>query len=163
MTALAVVARYLQLVVWPLRLSADYSFPQIPIAIGTARDWIAWAVVAASGGLSLFAVRINRALAFVLAAAFLVFLPGSNLLFTSGTIMAERLIYLPSLAVIAAAAAGVSAITSRSRQLTVPLSVASVIVLIAFAVTCAYVFFGGNIRTPANTPVAPAPTTTAPQ
>jgi hypothetical protein len=39
----------------------------------------------------------------------------------------------------------------------------AVIVLIAFAVTCAYVFFGGNIRTPDNTPVAPAPTTTSPQ
>jgi hypothetical protein len=38
----------------------------------------------------------------------------------------------------------------------------AVIVLIAFAITCAYVFFGGNIRTPANTPVAPTPTT-APQ
>ena len=39
----------------------------------------------------------------------------------------------------------------------------AVIVLIAFAVTCAYVFFRDNIRTPANTPVAPGPTTTAPQ
>jgi hypothetical protein len=39
----------------------------------------------------------------------------------------------------------------------------AIIVLIAFAVTCAYVFFGGNIRAPDNAPVAPAPTTTAPQ
>jgi hypothetical protein len=46
------------------------------------------------------------------------------------------------------------------HQRTSPLAV---IVLIAFAVTCAYVFLGGNIRTPANTPVAPVPTTTAPQ
>ena len=38
----------------------------------------------------------------------------------------------------------------------------AVIVVIAFVVTCAYVFFGGNIRTPSNTPVVPAPTT-APQ
>ena len=37
----------------------------------------------------------------------------------------------------------------------------AVIVVIAFVITCAYVFFGGNIRTPANNPVAPAPTTTA--
>ena len=46
------------------------------------------------------------------------------------------------------------------HQRTSPLAV---IVLIAFALTCAYVFFGGNIRTPANTPPVPAPTTTAPQ
>jgi hypothetical protein len=46
------------------------------------------------------------------------------------------------------------------HQRTSPLAV---IVLIAFAVTCAYVFFGGNIRAPDNAPVAAAPTTTAPQ
>jgi hypothetical protein len=39
----------------------------------------------------------------------------------------------------------------------------AVIVVIAFVITCAYVFFGGNIRTPGNAPPAPAPTTTAPQ
>jgi hypothetical protein len=38
----------------------------------------------------------------------------------------------------------------------------AVIVLIAFAITCAYVFFGGNIRAP-NDAVAPSPTTTTPQ
>jgi hypothetical protein len=46
------------------------------------------------------------------------------------------------------------------HQRTSPLAI---IVLIAFALTCAYVFFGGNIRTPGNTPPVPAPTTTAPQ
>lgn len=39
----------------------------------------------------------------------------------------------------------------------------AVIILIAFAATCAYVFFGGNIRTPYSAPAAPAPITTAPQ
>ncbi|MTD93319.1 hypothetical protein GIW81_03095 [Hyphomicrobium sp. xq] len=39
----------------------------------------------------------------------------------------------------------------------------AIIILIAFAATCAYVFFGGNIRAPDNAPVAPTPTTTAPQ
>jgi hypothetical protein len=39
----------------------------------------------------------------------------------------------------------------------------AVIVVIAFFITCAYVFFGGNIRTPSNSPAVPAPTTTAPQ
>jgi hypothetical protein len=39
----------------------------------------------------------------------------------------------------------------------------AVIVVIAFVITCAYVFFGGNIRTADNTPAVPAPTTTAPQ
>jgi hypothetical protein len=134
LTALAVVAKYLQVVVWPVTLSPDYSFPQIPIAIGTASDWMAWALVAVVGGLSLLATRINRPLAFVLAAAFLVFVPGSNLLFTAGTIMAERLVYLPSVAIIAAAAAGVSAIASRSRQLVVPLAATSIIVIVAFTV-----------------------------
>ena len=38
----------------------------------------------------------------------------------------------------------------------------AIIILIAFAATCAYVFFGGNIRAPNNAPVPPSPTTTAP-
>jgi hypothetical protein len=49
-------------------------------------------------------------------------------------------------------------IPARSRT-----SPFAIIVLIAFAITCAVVFFGGNIRTPAeNTaaPVPPAQTTT---
>jgi len=129
LTSLAVVTRYLKLVVWPAMLSPDYSFPQIPIATGTASEWTAWAVVAGAAVLTVATLRINRALAFVLAAAFLVFLPASNLLFTAGTIMAERLVYLPSVGVIAAAAAGASMLTSRVRQLTVPVAAASVILL----------------------------------
>src|SRR4029079_5142994 len=106
LTSLAVVTRYLKLVVWPAMLSPDYSFPQIPIATGTASEWEAVSVVAGAAVLTVATLRINRALSFVLAAAFLVFLPASNLLFTAGTIMAERLVYLPSVGVIAAAAAG---------------------------------------------------------
>jgi len=130
LTALAVVAKYLKLVVWPVTLSADYSFPQIPIASGTPSEWTAWAVVAAVTVVSLAALRINRALAFVVVAAFLVFLPASNLLFATGTIMAERLVYLPSVAVIATAVAGASTLISRVRQLAVPFAAASVILVV---------------------------------
>jgi hypothetical protein len=39
----------------------------------------------------------------------------------------------------------------------------AIIILIAFAATCAYVFLGGNIRAPDYASVAPPPTTAAPQ
>ena len=37
LTALKVMAHYLALVVWPWRLSSDYSWSQIPLVTGTPR------------------------------------------------------------------------------------------------------------------------------
>lgn len=110
LTAVAVIARYLRLIVWPRHLSADYSYNQIPLASGRAGDWIAWIVVliAAAGTLALF--RRKRLMFFAAAAAFLCFVPASNLVILSGTIMAERLVYLSSAGVIAC---GVMALPAR--------------------------------------------------
>ena len=101
LTALAVMARYLWLIVWPQHLSADYSYDQIPLASGRVADWIAWIVVlaAAAGTLALF--RRSRLMFFAAAAAFVCAVPASNLVVLSGTIMAERLMYLSSAGVIA--------------------------------------------------------------
>jgi tetratricopeptide (TPR) repeat protein len=101
LTAIAVTARYLLLIVWPMRLSADYSYPQIPLAAGRPLDWAAWAIVAAiiAGCIRLW--RRDRTTFFWAGFAALTFLPASNLLFPTGTIMAERVMYLPSLGVIA--------------------------------------------------------------
>lgn len=101
LTALAVIPRYLWLIVWPQHLSADYSYNQIPLASGRLEDWIAWIVVlaAVAGTLALF--TRSRLMFFAAAAAFISFVPASNLLILSGTIMAERLVYLASAGVIA--------------------------------------------------------------
>ncbi|HVQ14782.1 MAG TPA: DUF1736 domain-containing protein, partial [Vicinamibacterales bacterium] len=101
LTALAVIPRYLWLILWPQRLTADYSYNQIPLASGRLEDWVAWMVVlaAVAGTLALF--TRSRLMFFAAAAAFICFVPASNLLILSGTIMAERLVYLSSAGVIA--------------------------------------------------------------
>ncbi len=113
LTALAVIADYLRLVAWPLSLSCDYSFPQIPLVSGGPSDLMRLGITVASVAICVAAAQRSRALAFVASGAFLVFLPASNLLFASGTIMAERLVYLPSIAPIAVVVAAVAQGASR--------------------------------------------------
>ncbi len=102
LTALDVLARYLALALWPARLSADYSYSQVPFAGGSTGDWFAW--MAMLGAIVSVAVlyRRNRLAFFFASFAFLALLPGSNLLFPIGTIMGERLLYLPLVGIIAA-------------------------------------------------------------
>jgi len=96
LTALAVIGRYLWLAAVPLKLSSDYSYVQVPLADGRLIDWFAWATVAVIAAVAVIAiVRRERLLAFALGSALITFLPTSNLLFPTGTIMAERLLYLP--------------------------------------------------------------------
>lgn len=101
LTAIKVMAHYLGLALWPARLSADYSYNQIPLAHGSAGDWACCVLVlGAAAAVLLFRSR-NRLAFFLAAFAFLTFLPASNLLFAFGTIMAERLLYLPLIGVLA--------------------------------------------------------------
>jgi tetratricopeptide (TPR) repeat protein len=107
LTALKVLAHYLWLTVWPVKLSADYSYSQIRIASGTVEDWVAWIVVAAAvaGVVSLY--RAHRTAFFLACFAFVTLLPGSNLAFPTGTIMAERFMYLPSIGLLGCLVLGV--------------------------------------------------------
>jgi hypothetical protein len=107
LTALNVMGRYLALLVWPARLSADYSFSQIPLATGSWGDWLAWLTIVVLTIVTVVALKANRAVCFCLAAAFILVLPASNLLFPTGTIMAERLMYLPSACLVALLVGGV--------------------------------------------------------
>lgn len=95
LTAVEAVWRYLGLLFWPKSLSWDYSFNQIPLAT-PAGGALALAGLAILVALACWSVRVNRAVCF-LGLFFLVALsPVSNLLFTIGSLMAERFLYLPS-------------------------------------------------------------------
>jgi tetratricopeptide (TPR) repeat protein len=94
--ALNIIGRYVGLLLWPAQLSCDYSYSQIPVSGGV---W-EWALIAAALAFVIWC-RSPTAL-FLAGAAFLVFLPSSNLLFPIGSIMAERFLYLPSIAFAAA-------------------------------------------------------------
>lgn len=128
LTAIRVMADYLWRIVWPAGLSNDYSYAQVPIASGSLHDWIGWAVVALLAAAALWQFRRQRLYCFFAAFAFVTFLPVSNLLFTTGTIMADRLLYLPSIGVIACAVLLVDAAAGwRSVRWGLPVAVAIVV------------------------------------
>ncbi|HEX4825063.1 MAG TPA: DUF1736 domain-containing protein [Candidatus Polarisedimenticolaceae bacterium] len=97
-TATWVQLKYALLAVWPHPLSCDYSFDVIPVVRSVVDPRLL-------GGLAFLAavvfavMRRNRPVALAAALWLVFFLPASNLLFPTGTIMAERLAYLPSLGV----------------------------------------------------------------
>lgn len=105
LTALDVFGRYCGLLVWPARLSSDYSWAQIRPSASVLGVVMLLAIPAA-----LYAAwRWHRMAFFLLASALMVLLPSSNLLFPIGTIMAERFLYLPAIAF----AIGVAAVVVR--------------------------------------------------
>ncbi len=118
-TALWVHVRYLALLVWPATLSSDYSFDAIPVVASFAdpRLWAGGAVAAALGGALAWNWKRGyrtAAIALLAWAAFL--LPGSNLLFATGTVMAERLTYLPAFGVFLLAGHGLAALGAAGKK-----------------------------------------------
>lgn len=115
LTAIKVLGRYLALLVWPARLSCDYSYNQIPVVDWQFRRWEDWQAVVALGvvlavlGLAAYNYRRQKAVFFLTLFGFVTILPTSNLvpnptfgqsLFDNatwciGSIMAERFLYLP--------------------------------------------------------------------
>ena len=96
-TALAIQGRYLMRAFVPTTLSADYSFNQIPVI----RSWpdaavlVSVAVLAGSVAAVVLLWRNHRCMAVGILFYFGTLFPVSNLLVVVGTIMADRLLYLP--------------------------------------------------------------------
>lgn len=102
--AVGVLGRYFKLLVWPWPLSIDYSFAQIPVE-GT--EATLWMLVGTLGFLAwcCAAWRYRRSMpwiAFGLIVFIGAYLPVSNLLIPMGTIMAERVLYIPSAGILIA-------------------------------------------------------------
>jgi Flp pilus assembly protein TadD len=97
-TALAALGRYAVLLVWPWNLSIDYSFASIPEAASLfdprALFGSLCVLAVAAGAVAAWTKRPAVAFAILLLA--LPLLPVANLLLPIGTILAERLLYLPS-------------------------------------------------------------------
>ncbi len=98
LTALATLPRYARLLLWPSRLSADYSFDQIPVIHHLLDPGVAGGIlillVMVGGGFALLrrAPAPGFSLLFIALSASLT----TNLIVFIGTLMAERLMYLPS-------------------------------------------------------------------
>jgi tetratricopeptide (TPR) repeat protein len=115
LTAITVMAKYLRILIWPAMLSADYSYAQIPIATGTVHDWLAWIAMAAAIAAVLFQYAKNRLYFFFGMFAFVAIVPVANLLFQTGSIMAERFLYLPSVGFAACVVMIIFAIGERAQ------------------------------------------------
>ncbi len=96
--AVGVLGRYFKLLVWPWPLSMDYSFAQIPVEGVEATLWmLAGALGFLAWGYAAWRLRKDMPwVAFGLVVFIGAYLPVSNLLIPIGTIMAERVLYLPS-------------------------------------------------------------------
>jgi len=97
LTAFQVLLRYLWLMVWPVRLSADYSWSEIPIAHGSFVDWVALVPTLALIPALVLVYRANRGAFFLVSVGIVWMAPVSNVLFPIGSIMAERFLYIPAL------------------------------------------------------------------
>ncbi len=99
LTAIKVLGSYLWLLLWPARLSPDYSYHQIALSSGadfaTILALLVWIGIAVA---AFIAWRRARPVLFFLAFFAITMAPVSNLAILVGSIMAERFLYLPSIA-----------------------------------------------------------------
>ncbi len=119
LTALRVAGKYLWLLAWPMKLSADYSYNAIPVVTAPWEPTVLLAGLALAGllGLGVYAWRRGiRPVVFGVGFTVLTFLPASNFLRPIGTIMGERLFYLPSAGLCLLVGAGWDWLGTRSRQ-----------------------------------------------
>ncbi|MDD5625739.1 MAG: tetratricopeptide repeat protein [Patescibacteria group bacterium] len=101
LTSFKVLCLYLEKSFWPINLSSDYSYNQIPLVTG-AFDWRMLIGLIAFLFLIFclfWPIKKQNFSLFGLASIFFLFpfLPIANLFFPIGTIMAERLMYFPSI------------------------------------------------------------------
>jgi hypothetical protein len=117
LNALAIAWRYVGLLVFPCRLSYDYSFNQIPLFHSIAAP-IPVLVLLCSGALAWLTLRshrFSREVFFAIGCSLATFSLISNAIVPIGTIMAERLLYLPSLGFCWLVALGARWISQRFR------------------------------------------------
>jgi hypothetical protein len=111
LTAVAALADVLRLLIFPLTLRADYSPAERTIvhSLLNARFVVGFACLALWVGLVVLAWRRKRQLElYGLGWIAIAFLPVSNLLFSTGVLIAERTLYLPSVGLALAAGAALA-------------------------------------------------------
>ncbi len=134
LTGLALLPRYLSLVIAPQSLSVDYSYQQIQTVTTLLDGFVVTGVILLAG----FQMLIHRSVVGQVDALFglasvvivLAWLPISNIAFPIGTPMNERLVYLPMVGVSFLTAALYSYLRDRVRIIPVWVVGAAVIILL---------------------------------
>ena len=113
-TFLGVVPEYARLLLWPAQLQAEYGPPAIPVGFPfTTRHMLGVCVLIGCVILVVIAARRSRLAAFGLLSAGLLLAPVSNVITPTGLVMAERVLFLPTMALTVALAGAASAISVR--------------------------------------------------
>jgi tetratricopeptide (TPR) repeat protein len=119
LTALGTLPRYAGLLLWPTRLSADYSFDQLPVLRSLVDPMVVGGIVlvlAVVGGGALLMRRAPAAGLSLLWIAVSASLTCNMLLFI-GTLFAERLMYLPSVGLCLLIGWGIASVSLRRLSL----------------------------------------------
>jgi hypothetical protein len=114
LTMLGVVPEWARLLLWPSRLSADYSPAEISVVLDLAPALIPAALILV--GLAVVAAGActgTRVATFGLLWAAVALFPVSNLILRSGVIVAERTLFLPSVGVLLAIGAAAAWMSRR--------------------------------------------------
>jgi tetratricopeptide (TPR) repeat protein len=114
--AIAVLGRYLALTVWPYPLSVDYSFDALGIGPGFLGDTYSLIAVASILCLALVSWKLQGATAFALLLAASAYSLVSNTVLLIGTVMAERLLYTPTIGLLLAATPAIDGALARRRS-----------------------------------------------
>jgi len=119
MTACNVAMKGLWKLIWPVHLSSDYSYNQIPLfgwQLSSAENMKAIFSALLIGGtlvLALWCYKRHKLVSFLIFFYWIAYAPTSNFVATSPSIMAERFFYLPSFAFCALFAIGVDQLARR--------------------------------------------------
>jgi hypothetical protein len=141
LTAIGVVPDWVRLMYWPARLSSEYSPPETEIAQGPSLSQLPGLVLLIA--IIALAVTLRRkkpVVSFGIAFAAITLLPSSNFLVTTGIVIAERTLFLPSLgAMIALGGLLVPAVAAWRGRFAGP-------VFLAPQLLCGAVLLAGAIR-----------------
>ena len=119
LTAIKDVGKFLWLFLWPIRLSADYSYNAVPLSAWRLTSWedaktfISLAICLGSSMLALRWRRSQKPLFFFILFFFVALAPTSNLIILIGSIMGERFMYLPSIGLAGCLVVAIHAIGAR--------------------------------------------------
>ncbi len=118
LTASSIFGHYLRIFAWPNPLSPDYSFDSLPVIRAATNPWF-WLPFAIGATLvvgALAAIRRRPLLAVAAAAFFAPYSIVANSAFLIGTMLAERLFYLPSIGICWAIGLALAALVARAGE-----------------------------------------------